>query len=74
MMIHSLRKFIILVIDNTSMVSLKTFAMVLFFKTHPLFSEDPCAVQLVAYYDELELFNPLGSHVKQHKLGIVFTL
>ncbi len=27
---------------------------------------------MVAYYDEVELCNPLGSHVKQHKLGIVF--
>ena len=42
------------------------------FKTHPLFSTDPLALQLIAYYDELELCNPLGSHVKRHKLGIVF--
>ena len=42
------------------------------FKNHSLFSKDPYALQVVAYYDELELCNPLGSHVKQHKLGIVF--
>ena len=42
------------------------------FKSHPLFSKDPFALQLIPYYDELELCNPLGSHVKQHKLGIVF--
>ena len=42
------------------------------FKQHPLFSKDPHALQVVAYYDEVELCNPLGSHVKQHKLGIVF--
>lgn len=42
------------------------------FKKHPLFMQDPHALQIVAYYDELELCNPLGSHVKKHKLGIVF--
>ena len=42
------------------------------FKQHPLFSQDPCALQIIAYYDEVELCNPLGTHVKQHKLGIVF--
>lgn len=42
------------------------------FKQHALFSQDPFALQIIAYYDELELCNPLGTHVKQHKLGIVF--
>ena len=42
------------------------------FKTHPLFSIDKSALQIVAYYDELELCNPLGTHIKRHKLGIVF--
>ena len=42
------------------------------FQTHPLFSQDPCALQIVTYYDEVELCNSLGSHVKKHKLGIVF--
>ncbi len=42
------------------------------FKNHPIFSNDPHALQVIAYHDELELCNPLGSHVKQHKLGIVF--
>ena len=45
------------------------------FKTHALFSSDPSALQIVAFYDELELCNPLGTHTKKHKLGIVlFTL
>ena len=45
------------------------------FKTHPLFSTDPFALQIIAFYDELELCNPLGTHIKKHKLGIVlFTL
>ena len=42
------------------------------YKNHPLFSKDASALQIIAYYDEVEICNPLGSHVKQHKLGIVF--
>ncbi len=45
------------------------------FRAHPLFSSDPFALQIIAFYDELELCNPLGTHVKKHKLGILlFTL
>lgn len=45
------------------------------FRQHPLFSKDHMALQIIAFYDELELCNPLGTHVKKHKLGIVlFTL
>ena len=39
------------------------------FKNHP---KDLSALQIIAFYDEVEICNPLGSHVKQHKLGIVF--
>lgn len=42
------------------------------FREHPIFSTDPNALQIIAYYDEVEMCNPLGSHVKKHKLGIVF--
>ena len=42
------------------------------FHEHPLFSKDPYALQIIAYYDEVEMCNPLGSHIKKHKLGIVF--
>ena len=45
------------------------------YKAHPIFSNDPLALQLILFYDELELCNPLGTHVKKHKLGIfLFTL
>ena len=37
------------------------------FLQHPIFTQDPCALQIQLYYDELELFNPLGS--KKLKLG-----
>lgn len=34
-----------------------------------LFQEDPCALQIQLYYDEVEVCNPLGSKAKKHKLG-----
>lgn len=42
------------------------------YKTHPLFETDPYALQIVAYYDELEVVNPIGTYVKKHKLGCLF--
>lgn len=42
------------------------------YNSHLLFSQDSTPLQIVAYYDELEICNPLGSHIKKHKLGIVF--
>lgn len=41
------------------------------FKSHQLFSKDPYALQIIAHYDELEVCNPLGSHVKKHKVGVL---
>ena len=41
------------------------------FKKHPLFSQEPHALQIIAHYDELEICNPLGSHVKRHKVGVL---
>ena len=34
--------------------------------------EDPCALQLTLYYDDLEVCNPLGSKAKIHKLGTYY--
>ena len=42
------------------------------FKAHPLFSSDVHALQIIAYYDELEIVNPIVSYVKKHKLGCLF--
>ena len=39
------------------------------FRSHSLFSADPSAIQIVLYYDDLELCNPLGSRRKIHKIG-----
>lgn len=46
---------------------LQTTAMV--FQTHPLFSKDPSGLQIMLYYDDVEVCNPLGSKAKIHKLG-----
>lgn len=39
------------------------------FLNHPLFQEDPSALQIRLYYDDLEVCNALGSKTKKHKLG-----
>ena len=40
---------------------------------HPLFSSNPNALQIIFYYDDLEVCNPLGSKAKIHKLGMTST-
>ena len=40
-------------------------------KEHPLISTDPTSLQIIIFYDDLELCNPLGTHVKKHKLSVV---
>lgn len=40
------------------------------FRAHPLFSRDPHALQLILYFDEFEVCNPLGSRANKHKIGI----
>lgn len=45
------------------------------FCQHSLFSNDSSCLQLIIYYDELELCNPLGSRRKKHKIGLyIFSL
>ena len=39
------------------------------FKSHPLFKDEPLALQVIAYYDDVEVCNPLGSHHGTNKLG-----
>lgn len=41
-------------------------------KSHELFSTDPNALQIIGYYDELEIVNPLGAYVKKKSRGFVF--
>lgn len=39
------------------------------FKNHPLFSVNPTALQVMFYYDDLEICNPIGCRAKKHKIG-----
>ena len=40
-----------------------------------MFSREPLELQIIAFYDELEVGNALDTHIKKHKLGILlFTL
>jgi len=39
------------------------------FANHPVFSEDPKALQIQLYYDEMDVCNPIGSKSSIHKLG-----
>ena len=58
--------------ESHSEFSLDDFCDGSLFKTHPLFSLESNALQVVAYYDEVEVVNPIGSYVKKHKLGCMF--
>ena len=42
-----------------------------FTRSHPLLSATPKCLQVIAYYDHLEICNPLGPVLK-HKLGCIF--
>lgn len=37
---------------------------------HPLFSVNHKALQILLYYDDFEVANPLGAKATVHKLGI----
>jgi hypothetical protein len=43
-----------------------------FFKTHPVFSVHVKGLQILAYYDDLEVTNVVGSSAKKHKVGVFF--
>ena len=40
------------------------------FAQSELFLQDPCALQIQLYYDEVEVTNPIGSKVNIYKLGM----
>ena len=41
-------------------------------KHHPLFSNDSKALQIILNCDDMEIVNPLGSHVKKHKVTMFY--
>lgn len=42
------------------------------YKRHPLFSECTRALEIIFYYEDVEIVNPIGSRTKIHKLGNTF--
>jgi len=42
------------------------------FNSHPLFSLRASALQILFYFDEVEVCNPIGTKAKIHKLGTYF--
>ena len=48
---------------------LKDYCDGLVLKQHLLFSLYNNALQILLYYDDVEVVNPIGSHRKVHKLG-----
>ncbi|XP_028416974.1 uncharacterized protein LOC114541188 [Dendronephthya gigantea] len=42
------------------------------YRCHPLLLRNPQAIQIILYYDELEIVNPLGSKTGKHKLGAFY--
>lgn len=42
------------------------------FKSHPLYSVRPNALQIILYTDEIEICNPLGAHASANKLLMVY--
>ena len=42
------------------------------FKSNPIFQLNANAVQLILYHDEVEVCNPLGSHVRKHKVDLYY--
>ena len=48
---------------SADLSKLKDFCDGSIFNEHPLFSTDPSALQIIAYYDDVEITNALGSYV-----------
>jgi hypothetical protein len=42
------------------------------FRSHSLFSSDPQSLQIILYYEDLEIFSALGANVKKHKVGAFY--
>ena len=40
------------------------------YKSHSVFQGNDNALQVIAYYDEVTLTNPIGSRAKKHTIGI----
>ena len=43
-----------------------------FVKSHPRFQQHPNALQVILSHDDFEIVNPLGAHVKKHKIAMFY--
>ena len=43
------------------------------YKNHPLFSSNSCALQIMTYFDEFDVCDPLGSKSSKHKIGMYYS-
>lgn len=43
-----------------------------YIKENPLFRRNPNALQIILYNDDIEIVNPLGTHVKKHKVTLFY--
>ena len=76
-MVHMCDSCVLIQVENghkTSSGTLEDFCDGEVFTSHPLFSCHCNALQILLYFDELEVCNPLGSKAKIHKLGIHSTV
>jgi hypothetical protein len=58
--------------EESSSVHLKSFRDGSIYKEHQLFQQEPNALRLTLYTDELEVCNPLGGNKKRHKICCVY--
>ena len=49
---------------------LRDFCDGYYVRTHPVFQNTDNSLQIVGYYDDIEVANPLGSKASKHKLGM----
>lgn len=55
--------------NSSNGTTLEDFCDGSFVKNHALFQANPHALQIIIYYDDIEVGNPLGSKSGNHKLG-----
>ena len=55
-------------VHSSDDISMRDINDVTYIKNNPLFVKFPSAFQIVIYYDDIEVCNPLGSSAGVHKL------
>ena len=55
-------------VHSSDDISMRDINDVTYYKNNPLFVKFSSALQIVIYYDDIEVCNPLGSSAGVHKL------